>query len=318
MASPPTNEETVAALPEQPSPNAVLEQEGREALDREGIDAARVPLPEPDQTVGDWVLPEQGLPTAALPAPREIKPELELPKTEQESPPAAANQPLSPPVVSLPNAAGTGQETTLLVPPAAENEPSEGQQQGANKTGADVESPATIVDNTTRKLLESLDCNGEEWHFCDLVELTTPLRKRNIKELFGLTINTTESFTAQVVGHDLELDILFPSFPSNLHVAYARRDGTIEHVMSSAEVWPADQVHRLTQSDKTIPGPPGLAMIVAIASDKPLFSSPPNGTEDATVYLGRLKQRLSQMEAEDPGGSIAASQLLIYVENDET
>ncbi|MEM8948822.1 MAG: hypothetical protein AAGA21_20105 [Pseudomonadota bacterium] len=317
----PSSEETVAALPRQLPTNDAPAPEDRTALDLEGVDAAQVPSPEPNQIDSDWVFPEQGLPTAALPAPPEIKPELELQKIEEDAPPTDATQPLSQPVIPQPNATAIGQgnspSSTL---PNAESEPLEEQQSAALDTGeaAAVQSPSTIVDDTTRKLLETLDCDGDEWHFCDLVELTTPLRKRNITELFGLTINTTESFATQVIGRDLKLDILFPSFPSNLHIAYARRDGTIEHVMPSSEVWPADQIHQLTQSNQTIPGPPGLAMIVAIASDKPLFSSPQDGTEDATVYLDRLKQRLDQMEAENPDRPIAASQLLIYVENDAT
>ena len=204
----------------------------------------------------------------------------------------------------------SGAQSPTEIPP-----PKKGQSASIDRGST---SPASIVEDTTRKLLESLDCKGEEWHFCDLVQLTTPLRKRNIEKLYGLTINTTESFTSQVIGRDLKLDILFPSFPSNLHIAYVRRNGTVDHVISSSEVWPADLAHQLVQNDQAIPGPPGLAMIVAIASNKPLFSSPPDGAEDATVYLGRLKQRLSQIEAEDPGGQIAASQLLIYVENNET
>ncbi len=315
----PPNDQTVAALPEQTRTNVVPTPEDKAVSDTEGVDAAKVPSPEPDRTEGDWVFPEQGLPTAALPTPPKIESELERPKIEKEALTADANPSGSPPIAALPNAAATVQEgTPSEALPTAENEPPEQQQSAAIDTVADIESPTAIVDNTTRKLLQSLDCSGDEWHFCDLVELTTPFRKRNIEELFGLTINTTESFTAQVVGRDLKLDILFTSFPSNLHIAYARRDGTVEHVMSSAEVWPADQVHQLAQPDRTIPGPPGLAMIVAIASDEPLFSSPPDGAEDATVYLGRLKQRLSQMETANPDGSIAASQLLIYVENDAT
>jgi hypothetical protein len=56
-------------------------------------------------------------------------------------------------------------------------------------------------------------------------------------------------------------------------------------------------------------------MIIAVASDEPLFSAPPDGPEDAKAYIERLKQRLSELEAVHPDGPVAASQLLIYVEN---
>ncbi|MGI9499187.1 MAG: hypothetical protein ACR2P3_04060 [Geminicoccaceae bacterium] len=305
----PPDDETVAALPEtvQPLPTSNppdTSDDRAEAAtnDLDGLDAAADPSPAAESTVYDWVLPEQGLPTAALPAS-----EQEITATD-----ARENQPSSTVETSNPNnntenqaQAEASSNTVALAPDISTTD-------GAI---ASLESPTTIVDDTTRKLLASLDCSGEEWHFCDLVEVTTPYRKRNIEKLFGLTVNTTESFTSQVVGRDLKLDILFPSFPSHLHIAYARRDGTVDHVMSSSEAWPADLAHQLAQSDQTIPGPPGLAMIVAIATDKPLFSSPPADVEDAAAYLDRLKQRLAELENDTPDGSIAASQLLIYVEN---
>ncbi|MDH3658908.1 MAG: hypothetical protein OEU92_02580 [Alphaproteobacteria bacterium] len=282
------------------------------------LDAATVPPADPDGTAYDWVLPKQGLPTAALPTPGAATSAPESPTTGPDIT-ALETEPSQPsPVTTNPNTAaenlgesssavGATSETAVLVPDST-----------SDGTIAGGESLTTIVDETTRKLLDSLDCGGEEWHFCDLVELTSPYRKRNIEKLFGLTINTTESFTAQAIGNDLKLDILFPSFPSHLHIAYARRDGKVEHIMSSSEVWPADLAHQLAEGDQTIPGPTGLAMIIAIASDTPLFPSPPASAEDATVYLGRLKQRLAELEAQNPDGSIAASQLLIFVENTRT
>jgi hypothetical protein len=304
----PAHGTAVAALP-QAEPTIVLPEPGREAADApesevESLDAATVPTPPSEGADDDWVLPESGLPTAALPTAPQDQP--------QPAPsPGAAPRPGAPkPVVDTgslapPPTPATGLETAAVAP----EQPS---------AGGGAESPTTIVEDTTRKLLESLDCDGAEWHFCDLVQLTTPYRKRNIEKLFGLTVNTTESFTSQVVGSDLKLDVLLPNFPSHLHIAYARRDGTIEHVASSPDVWPADLAHQLAGTGKTIPGPAGLAMIVAIASDKPLFSAPPGGPEDAKGYLDKLEQRLGEMDASNPGGAIAASQLLIFVEDART
>jgi len=256
------------------------------------VASAALPKPDDDNSY-DWVLPEQGLPTAALPAPNSTIGSLEQPAERSDTPSRSAREDWA------------QKDSAALAPDLPP----------VSGTLPEAQSPSDIVDDTTRKLLDSLDCNGAEWHFCDLVELTTPYRKRNIEELFGLTINTTGSFASQIIGNDLELDILFPSFTSNLHIAYARRDGTIEHLTSSSDVWPADLPHQLAGADRAIPGPAGLAMIVAIASEQPLFSSPPDELEDAAAYLDRLKQRLTELEGDDPEGSIAASQLLIYVEN---
>ncbi|MGI9420177.1 MAG: hypothetical protein ACR2RA_20320 [Geminicoccaceae bacterium] len=320
----PLDEDVVAARPEPTPPQAAVDPPNtiEDQANLEGLDAATVPSPEPDPGADDWVLPDQGLPTAALPGPDPAAPSNDPPaeagETTALSPPDPA-QPLLPP------AGPDDLESQRRIAPGFDGQqdaPAPGETAAvipnsprSSETVGNGSSSASIVDDTTRKLLESLNCSGEEWHFCDLVELTTPYRKRNIDQLFGLTINTTESFTSQIVGRDVKLDILFPSFPSHLHIAYARRDGLVEHVMSSSEVWPADLTHQLAGTDKKIPGPEGLAMIIAIASDQPLFPSPPDSAEDATVYLGRLKQRLAELEASNPDGPVAASQLLIYVEN---
>lgn len=285
----------------------------------DNLDAAAIPVPLPDatavsspsagETTYDWILPDQGLPKAALPRSDRAEgdgvfqePDQEIASLEtQDERELNSEAPLTDP-------SEIERETAAVIPDSPVSDQS---------SSIDLSS-TTIVDDTTKKLLQSLDCAGEEWHFCDLVELTTPFRKRNIDKLLGLTVNTTESFTSQAVGRDLRLDVLFPSFPSHLHIAYARRDGTIEHVLSSEDVWPADLAHQFTETGRTIPGPAGLAMIVAIASDRPLFASPPNAPEEATDYLNRLRQRLDDLEAEDPDGLVTASQLLIYVDSDGT
>lgn len=302
----------VASAPDSPRPEVQVDTTPSDpaedqldvaAGDVTGLDAATVP--QSDGTAYDWVLPEEGLPNSALPTPGPNS------TASTTSPATSTAGPAKAPVsreagLSSEEQTRPGAKTATLREPDPDGE----------LTAA--VSPSTIVDDTTSKLLESLNCGGEEWHFCNLVELTTPYRKRNIDQFFGLTINTSESFTSQVVGRDLKIDVLFPSFSSHLHIAYARRDGMVEHIMSSSEVWPADLAHQLAEAGKVIPGPAGLAMIIAIASEEPLFSSPPDGLEEASIYLDRLQQRLDELETENPDGSIAASQLLIYVENAET
>ena len=295
---------TTSQDPEQPA----ISDEGIDDIEPEAgagqqVDVSAVPRTE--STAFDWVLPEQGLPSAALPTPqRTLTPDPVSTTLDQED-----SQPRQTDAIPAPSLENDDKSESAAAGTVALA--TEGSSEG-------VASPDRIVDDTTRKLLESLDCRGDEWHFCDLVRLTTPYRKRNTEKLFGLTINTSESFTSQIVGRDLKLDILFPSFPSYMHIAYARRDGMIEHVVSSEDVWPADLAHQFSEADQRIPGPDGLAMIIAIATDRPLFSSAPDNAEDAATYLDQLKQRLSELEASNAGGPIAASQLLIYVENADT
>ncbi|MEM9439457.1 MAG: hypothetical protein AAGA73_03335 [Pseudomonadota bacterium] len=291
-------------IPEDPAESTVRADADGGSPSVEELNDVSVPAPAPEVVTYDWLLPDQGLPDAA-------KPQSDQPRTDQN---LSVDRPLAatPDRTSTDDAADPG--SAVPVPQQTAELASE---DATSSQASDDSSSTTIVDETTSKLLQSLDCAGEEWHFCDLVELTTPYRKRNLEQLFGLTVNTTESFTSQIIGSDLKLDILFPNFPSHLHIAYARRDGTIEHVLSSPDVWPADLAHQLNEAGKTIPGPAGLAMIVAIASELPLFTSLPDTSEEAAIYLNRLKQRLRELEAENPDGSVAASQLLIFVENGE-
>jgi hypothetical protein len=173
--------------------------------------------------------------------------------------------------------------------------------------GADT---GSIVDETTRALLAALDCQGTEWHFCRLVELASPYRKANIEEGLGLSVNTTESFASQVIGDDLRLDVQLPNFPSHLHVGYLQRDDTLGHVMSSSEEWPAGLSHHIEGSGYSVPAPAGIAMIIAVATEQPLFENEPPRLQPADEYFAALEQRLEAIKASG-SDKIAVSHLLI-------
>lgn len=277
--------------PQNPSSSGVITvdepEAGGDVASVEGLDAAVVPpaaSETPADDAADWIMPKGGLPRGVQPSP-------DVPATDVP-PPAADTAPAVLPPAPV---------TTAAITP----------EQPAD---ADTSDSGSIVDRTTAALLKSFDCAGVEWHYCDMVEFTAPYRKTNIDNLFGLTINTTETATSQAIGSDLQLDIDLPSFSSYLHVAYALRDGTVEHVISSPETWPADLSHRLENTGHTMSGPEGLALFIAVASDQPLFLSAPSGREDARDYLLRLRERLAEIEALDTENRITASQLLINVE----
>jgi len=328
-SEPTSANELATAVPEsEAAPETLTTNDDKEetvaSIDIDQPDAAALPPtdrvePEETQSV-DWILPDTGLPSAALPEPPTVpevrnsdvnlQPGGNAEKVGQDAQPSPRPDDItnsaSPPPADLSSDDDEAEQTALT---------STGETNVEDAAELNDETPLTIVDETTSKLLETLDCGGVEWHFCELVELTAPYRKRNITNLFGLTVNTNGSFAEQIIGSDLKLDVLFPSFPSYLHVAYARRDGSIDHVLSSADAWPADQAHRFDGDDQTIPGPEGLAMIIAIAADEPLFPSLSLSTESAEDYLLQLKERLSELDVDGPEGKIAASQLLIYVDN---
>ena len=178
----------------------------------------------------------------------------------------------------------------------------------------EVDDTPSIVDETTKTLLRTLDCQGKEWHFCEAVKLTSPYRKLNIEKGMGLTVNTVRSVISQSVGSDLELDVDLPTFPSYLQVIYVERSGFIERVVTSSAPWPADSSRSLKNIDHAIPGPSGLALIVAIVSEQPLFPSGMVERQEAGTFLKTLEQRFAEIDAEPNKNRIAASQLLINVE----
>ncbi len=55
-------------------------------------------------------------------------------------------------------------------------------------------------------------------------------------------------------------------------------------------------------------------MIVAVASEQPLFLSDQSDKAEAPSYLRKLEQRLEEIKALTSNNRIAASQLLINVE----
>ncbi|MGI9434112.1 MAG: hypothetical protein ACR2Q4_04665 [Geminicoccaceae bacterium] len=253
-----------------------------------GLDAAAVPnaptAANPGAELRDWTLPGEGLPPAALP-------EIAL-ETDAEANAETETVPNVEPETASPRP----ESQTAVVIDRSDDE------------------ALSIVDETTRTLLASLDCSGGEWHYCGLVEMTAPYRKVNVEQLLGLTINTFDSLTTQRIGSDVQLSIELPDFPAYLHVIYARLDGTIDNVISSPELWPPNLSHVIEGTGHKIQEPGGLAMIVAIASEQQLPPFAELDKSDTAAYLQALEQGLADIEASSGAARIAASQLLINVE----
>lgn len=184
----------------------------------------------------------------------------------------------------------------------------------ADDVGSDGDAPGSIADEMTSTLLASLDCQGDEWHFCDIIELAAPYRKRNLANSSGLTINIADRSTSQIAGSDLKLDVDLPNFPSYLHLLYVHRNGRIDKIVASPSLWPPDVTHSFRETGYLIPGPSGLAMIVALVSEQPLMLSDQIEKQDAKIYLRQLEQRLTEIGASAGENQVVASQLLINVE----
>ena len=172
----------------------------------------------------------------------------------------------------------------------------------------------SLVTETTSTLLATLDCPGKEWHFCEMIELTAPYRELNVERALGLNVDVSDRFAPKEPGSELQLDVDLPNYPSYLHIIYARRDGKVDHILSSFSPMPAGVTHHFTGSDYIIPNASGLALITAITSEQPLFPPGRLGQEEADSFLRGLEQQLASLETSAATSRMAASQLLINVE----
>lgn len=306
-------------LPNQPMSARPLEWSEAELGGAEGLgvesllDAAIVPG-NPDQPVSetgekDWTYTGLDHPQTKKSEPDHRTPPIDR---QQTVPPDGSAGPTPSPLSRQEPDAATLHPDPSKTPPAATAVIF--LEEAADSSELAADEIASLVDETTRTLLATLDCQGNDWHYCEIVKLTAPYRKLNIEKTFGLTVNTAESFASQDIGSDLKLDINLPNFPSYLHVIYVEQRGMIDHIVSSSALWPADLSHRFQDTGHLISGPSGLAMIVAIVSEQPLFPPGQLDKEEAKGYLNRLEQRLAEIDASGDESRIAASHLLINVE----
>jgi hypothetical protein len=154
------------------------------------------------------------------------------------------------------------------------------------------------------------DCTIADKTFCAVLEVTDPYRRANEEQGLGLEVKRIEAGNPLVEGSDLGLDISLPDYDAYLAVSYFLRDGTVYHVLSGRYWrWPANA--------REFVGDPGLGtdqsgnveMVVAVASDLPLFASPRPPAEAAESYLADLRRRLAEMSGDS--AQIAASLLVI-------
>ena len=159
----------------------------------------------------------------------------------------------------------------------------------------------------------ALDCAGADRAYCEAREIIAPYQQANSQQGPGLQLKTLAGAGAALTEGDvLSFDVSFPNFNSYLHVAYFQRSGVVGNVLAgNAPVWPANVQHQVERTDYEIAPPYGVEMILAIATQQPLFPTPRPQFEPAANYLAALRQRLAELAATDPGTRIAADHLLI-------
>ena len=153
----------------------------------------------------------------------------------------------------------------------------------------------------------ALDCAGADRFYCQAREILAPYQGS------GLELKSLGSAGAALTEGDvLSFDVSFPNFDAYLHVAYFQRSGVVGNVLAGyAPVWPANVKHHAERTDYEIAPPYGVEMIVAIATQHPLFATPRPQFEPAADYLAALRQSLAALSATYPGTRIAADHLLI-------
>jgi hypothetical protein len=148
--------------------------------------------------------------------------------------------------------------------------------------------------------------------FCEVLEITDPYRRANEEQGLGLELNHLEGGNPLAEGSGLGLDISLPSYDAYLAVSYFLRDGTVHHVLSgSNRRWPANAREFVGASGLGADQSGSVEMVVAVASDVPLFTSPRPPSEAAESYLADLRARFAEMAGGNSQAQIAATLVVI-------
>jgi hypothetical protein len=170
------------------------------------------------------------------------------------------------------------------------------------------EPPAAVEERTAT----TLECEGRDRAFCEMLEITAPYRAANGAQQLGLSIVPTGGSTRLEEGSELTLDLGLPDFPAYVEVSYLQRDGTVGHILpATSERWPGGGTHPIRDTGYEIAEPFGLEMIVAIATEEPLFPPSRPRFEPTETYLADLRQRLAELQALYPDGRIATSHVFV-------
>jgi hypothetical protein len=191
-------------------------------------------------------------------------------------------------------------------------------QTGAAGTGA-AQAPVAQAEPSDLAVLKTPEqtdsavafkCPIDDQTFCEVLNLTDPYRRANQERDLGLALEALEPDNPLLDGSGLGIDISLPKYDSYLTVSYFLKDGTVYHVLAgSTHRWPANArefVPGLSVDDRQ-----SVEMVVALASDVPVFASPRPSSEAAERFLSDLRERLSELSNGGTPAQIAASLLVI-------
>jgi serine/threonine-protein kinase len=157
---------------------------------------------------------------------------------------------------------------------------------------------------------------GFEGPYCDALDLLRPVADSFGETPSGLSISLPGERRRLVLGDLLTVRVSMPRFPAYLRVSYFTHDGEVVHLHpnsgDAARSFPPAARVSLGDPAEGGPrweiGPPyGTEMIVAIASERPLFETAREDFETSAAYLAALRERL------DRAGRVAAQVLMVEV-----
>jgi hypothetical protein len=158
----------------------------------------------------------------------------------------------------------------------------------------------------------SLGCPIADKVFCDVLDITDPYRRANQDRNLGLELEAIEGGSPLLGGGDLGFDVSLPSYDAYLTVSFFLKDGTVRHVLSGWDRrWPAHAREFVSDAGMSLEDGGNVEMVVALASDVPVFASPRPPAETAEAYLSDLRRRLSELSNGGAPAQIAASLLVV-------
>jgi serine/threonine-protein kinase len=159
---------------------------------------------------------------------------------------------------------------------------------------------------------------GFEGPYCDALDLLRPFADPFGEAPSGLGLALAGDRRRLVLGDLLTVRIGMPRFPAYLRVSYFTHDGEVVHLhpnaADGARAFAAGARVSLGDPAEGGPrweiGPPfGTEMIVAVASERPLFETAREDFEPSAGYLAALRERLADGRA----GRVAVQVLMVEV-----
>ena len=204
------------------------------------------------------------------------------------------------------------EQTTASDEPSPAMQTADARIEAREATVAQTELPDPAVlevpDQTDRAT--AFECPIEDSTFCEALDLTDPYRRANQERDLGLALEALEPDNPLLDGSGLGIDISLPNYDSYLTVSYFLKDGTVRHVLSGwTRRWPANA--REFVPGLSVDDPQSVEMVIALASDVPMFQSPRPSSEAAELYLSDLRERLSELSNGGTPAQIAASLIVL-------